>query len=193
MNYPQEPDEEEPDDEQTQGEDVPDSMANIFPDGFITDGLMYYGDYQFSSETLGDFEVDTSIDNRIIHSLLGPLVWNYDSSSEIVTLQSEWWGSLYTHVPGTSADKTAASGLGLQWPYVKSEITGAVYYVNVSSDPDDSESTPFYNHRQVDGQDIGWQHSIGIDLSSASNYYTAAETIVGQMQSLLSRDGGDPK
>ncbi len=68
------------------------------------------------------------------------------------------------------------------WPYVKSSITGAVYFSNVSADISDPLVTPFYNHRQVDGSDIGWQRSIGIDLYSAENYYKAAETMVAQMQ-----------
>ena len=150
-----------------------------------TGDVEYLGDNQFSSDLLGDFELDTSIKNRVIHSVLGPLVWEWDEATELVTLRTEWWGDLYTHVPGTAADKISASGLGFEWPYVKSKVTGAPYFVNVNVDTSNPEFAPFYNHRQVNGQDIGWQRSIGVDLSNAENYYKAAETIVGQMQTVL--------
>ena len=160
------------------------AQFDSLPEGLPTGDVTYLGDNQFTSETLGDFELDTSIKNRVIHTVLGPMVWEWNESTEVVTLHTEWWGDLQTHTPGTAADKVSASGLGFEWPYVKSAITGATYFVNVKADTNDAESTPFYNHRQVNGQDIGWQHSIGIDLYNAANYYTAAETIVGQMQTL---------
>ncbi len=154
------------------------------PKGFPTADLEYLGDNQFQSPSFGYFQLDTSIKNRVIHTVLGPMIWDWDESNEVITLHTEWWGDLYTQLPTVPA---ANNVLGFRWPYLQSEITGAVYYVNVSADSSDPESTPFYNHRLVDGEPIAWQHSIGVDLSSAANYYKAAETIVGQMQSVLAQ------
>jgi len=155
------------------------------PDGLPVTDDDYLGDNQFSSDLLGDFELDTSVKNRFIHTILGPLVWDWDEATEMVILHTEWWGDLYTHLPDVSEENKHASGLGFTWPLVKSEITGAIYEVNVKADFSDPESTPFYNHRKLNGEKIGKQRSIGVDLSSAENYYKSAETSVGQMQSIL--------
>lgn len=159
--------------------------VDSLPEGLPTDDIEYLGDNQFSSGVFGDFELDTTNNKRVIHEILGPMVWDWDEETEIVTLHTEWYGALYSHVPGVSEEKMHASGLGFTWPLVKSEITGFTYHVKVDADMTDPERTPFYNHREVDGEPVGWQRSIGVDLYSAKNYYKSAEVVVGQMQQVL--------
>ena len=159
--------------------------VDSLPEGLPTDDIEYLGDNQFSSGVFGDFELDTTNNKRVIHEILGPMVWDWDEETEIVTLHTEWYGALYTHVPGVSEEKMHASGLGFIWPLVKSEITGFIYHVKVDADMTDPERAPFFNHREVDGEPVGWQRSIGVDLHSAENYYKSAEVVVGQMQQVL--------
>ncbi len=181
IDLPEAPIVEEPD-----GEPIPSQMTRYFPPGFPTGDILYYGDYRFGSATFGFFNFDPSIEDRFIHDVIGPTVWEQDSTTGVVTLFTEWWGNLYTFPPQMSVNQ---SPLGIKWPYVKSEITGAIYYVDANTDMSNPLRTPYYNHRQINGLDIGWQRSIGVDLSSAANYYKAAETIVGQMQMVLQRMG----
>ncbi len=145
------------------------SLPDNFPIGDVTS----LGNNAYTSPSLGDFSLDPTTQNRVIHDVLGPFIWSYDSNSKIVTIDSEWWGPLYGTLPGES------SSLGHTLPYVKSAFTGNNYFVEVSN------TTPndFYNHgKNSAGQDIGWQNAIGIGLSDYVNHYKAAENYVKEMQ-----------
>ena len=47
------------------------AQLDSLPEGLPTDDIEYLGDNQFSSETFGNFELDTSIKNRVIPSDAG--------------------------------------------------------------------------------------------------------------------------
>jgi hypothetical protein len=146
---------------------------DFIPEGFPTDDLIYNGNNSFTSPTFGSFTVDPNVENRVVHSLLGPLVWSYSQLTQIALLDSEWWGPLQTALPGTQ------SSLGFTFPYVLSDFTGSIYYVELVSALD----APFYNHNVRDDQTvIGWQAAIGIGLQDAGSHYLAAEQQVGNMQ-----------
>jgi hypothetical protein len=157
---------------------------NFIPDGFPTNDLTYTGNNTFTSPTYGTFTVDPNVENKVNHTLLGPLVWSYDDATKIATLASEWWGPLMTALPGEQ------SSLGINFPYVRSEYTSSVYYVELETALD----APFYNHNVREDQTvIGWQAAIGIGLQDARSQYIAAEQQVTAMQQAvhqmrLSRD-----
>ena len=142
------------------------------PEGFPADDVVSLGNNAYTSPTFGDFSLDPNNDHRVIHSVIGPFIWS-QTQSNIITLNSEWWGPLYVTAPGKE------SSLGHKFPYVRSENTGADYYVVVGG----NTATPFYNHALgEDGQPIGWQNAIGIPLSDYFSHYKAAEAMVARMQ-----------
>ena len=143
------------------------------PENFPIGDVISLGNNAYSSSTFGDFTLDPGSDNRVLHQVIGPFTWTYDENSKIVTLNSEWWGPLYTTLP------TESSSLGHVFPYVRSEYTGSDYFVEVSN------TTPndFYNHgKDANGAEIGWQNAIGIGLADYVNHYLAAENYVKEMQ-----------
>ena len=145
------------------------------PDGFPVDDVTYLGNYSFTSETFGDFQIDPTVKNRVIHGVLGPFIWSWDETTKIVTLTSEWWGPLKTCWP---AD-IATAGLGFSFPYFSSDYAGATYLI----DPTGSTSAPFFNMTlDANNNPVGWQSAIGVSLNDASSYYGAAQTMITQMQ-----------
>ncbi len=84
------------------------------PEGLPTDDVEYLGDNMFSSPTLGKFELDTSIKNRVIHDVLGPLVWGWDESTEVITLYTEWYGALMTQLPTVADAKKNIGALAIR-------------------------------------------------------------------------------
>ncbi|MCG8528631.1 MAG: CRTAC1 family protein [Opitutales bacterium] len=148
-------------------------VTDGFPSGFPTDDVVNLGDNRYQSATFGTFSLDTSVENKVIHDVLGPFIWNYDPLTKIVTLETEWYWTLRTSLP------TESSSLGFAFPYVISDLYNTIYLVDVSG----ASTTPFFNHGQnPDGSFIGWQSAIGLNLWDAQNNYLQAEALVVQMQ-----------
>jgi hypothetical protein len=146
------------------------------PEGFPKDGITYNGDNSFTSAAFGSFRLDTSIKNRVVHDILGPLIWSYENDTKIVVLSTEWFGKLLTTLP------TEKSSLGFEWPYLKSDYTGAVYIINLSGDT----NKPFFNTNKLpDGTDVGWQSAIGLELTNAQGFYLQTEARFVHMQQIL--------
>lgn len=133
------------------------------------------GDHRYKSETFGSFTF-YSMNDPIYHDLFGETNF-YEYMDEDggygLLLNTIRWGRLRTDLPEEEPV------LGIQWPYVKSDITGNVYYIELNCETE----FPFYNHKlKEDGEFVGWQSSIGIELTDAESYYFACEQLYAQMQ-----------
>ncbi len=146
------------------GQRYPSSLDHL-PAGLPLDDIEYLGDNQFASKTFGEFELDTSIKNRIIHNTLGPLIWEWNEAGAFVELHTEWWGQLRSAMPGQS------SPLGVNWPYVYSVNQDITYLVNVSGN-----GIPFYDHFRNQ-----WVDAIGIPPWDTQSYFNFAAAYVSLM------------
>lgn len=136
-----------------------DEAWSYLPEELPKDDLVYLGDNVFSSVRFGRFTIDQVIPFRFVHDVIGPFVlkWeNDDPSTNIVILDTEWWGPLITGFGERPND------LGIEFPYVRSNWFNTSYQIDVSG----TNENPFFNQTvQENGKIVGWQNYIGLPYS----------------------------
>jgi hypothetical protein len=103
-----------------------DTGLEALPEGFPVDLVTYEGDNRYTSLVFGDFTRVTSQEDYFHHDTLGPLTWEWNAETEVVTLNTEFFGPLSTALPD------AVTPLGFSFPLVRHEINQTVYGVNVN-------------------------------------------------------------
>ena len=141
----------------------------------VDEDLVFQGGKSFVSEIYGRFEVDTTRENFIIHSVLGPCELYKNSETNSVFMYSEYWGVLRTEIrwrwnlPRDSEILT-----------VWSHYWGGVYFVDLSETRED----PFFNDHSSGENEYpeGWNEFIGLPLWDADGFYHKAEELYERLQ-----------
>ncbi len=163
-----------------------DTTATLPEDFPVSDYTLVEGN-SYTSPTFGAWEVDTTVENRIVHAVLGPLTWANDTETDLVTLSTERWGALYTTFGTFEAAEdrpVTTAGLAIQnFPVVLSELDSGYYSIDNSGE----NPTPFFNHTKLDEEEgpIGAQAFIVYQINDFEGYFAGLVGKQSDMQSVL--------
>lgn len=145
------------------------------------------GEGLYSSPTFGSWQIDATTDNRIIHDILGPLVWSTDEETGLTTLSTERWGALQTTfvvIEEGEERPTSTDGLAIvqNFPVTWSTLEQGYFSIDISGE----NENPFFNHSKDDeGVPFGYQNYIGVALNDAPGYFNNAVSSISDMGEAL--------
>jgi len=143
-----------------------DNIWDHVPSVFPKEELTYLGDKRFTSDKFGSFEVDTRIENQIVHSVLGPGRWWKEGTGFEIQVDTDLWGKLWTSFH--SANPAYNGPLFQMWSYYHQKM----YVMDLSGE----HAEPFRYLLEFNSQyPEGWFSYLELPLSDAEGFYSRAE------------------